>query len=109
MRQTYSRQHYTDRQIVDELTYTSYATQRDNSPEVIPERWGKIYGVEPAQLMEERYQAEQEEKYGSCKMCGERHAYEDMSNRTCSECREPDLADYRYEQRIDRELMASSR
>ena len=92
--------------LISELTYVSYATQRDLAPEISPERWGKIYGPESVEQMEERYQAEQEDKYGSCKICGERYAYADMSSHVCLECSQPDLADYRHEQQVDRELLA---
>ena len=41
-------------EIVDELTYRSYAHNRRLSPGVAPERWVKVYGESAAQ-MEERF------------------------------------------------------
>ena len=47
----------TPEQIVDELTYRSYAYNRERSPEVSPERWEKVFGPQ-AKQMEMRLQAE---------------------------------------------------
>lgn len=87
--------------ITDDLTYSSYTTQRALRPDIPYEQWGKIYGPLIVEAMEERYQ----DKFGSCKMCGEPHDLADLSNRVCCECREDDLADYRYEQKVDKELL----
>lgn len=92
--------------IISQLTYISYATQRDQAPDISPYRWGKIYGQATVEEMEEIYQREQEDKFGSCKMCGDTHAYADMSARTCKQCEGADISDYIYDQRIDMELMA---
>lgn len=46
--------------VLDELTYISYAHNRNLSPDVSPERWAKVYGPS-ARLMEVRYQAEREQ------------------------------------------------
>jgi hypothetical protein len=47
----------TPTQLIDELTYSSYVSNRTFSPEVAPERWASIYGPLAAALMEMRYQA----------------------------------------------------
>lgn len=47
----------TPRQIVDYLTYSSYAHNRQLSPHVTPEEWRGVYGERTAAL-EERYQDE---------------------------------------------------
>ncbi len=39
-----------------ELVYKSYAFNRDNKPEIAPERWMKIYGAEVFEF-EAKYQA----------------------------------------------------
>ena len=44
-------------QVLDDLQYTSYATQRDRFPEVSFLAWVKVYG-EAALRMENRYMAE---------------------------------------------------
>ena len=44
-------------EIIRELTYISYATQRNRTPEITPERWSGIYG-NSVHDMEARYQAE---------------------------------------------------
>lgn len=41
--------------IIDELTYRSYAYNRDRFPEINPQRWTTIYPH--ADAMERRYQA----------------------------------------------------
>ena len=43
-------------EIVDELTYRSYAHNRQLSPDVAPERWMAVFGEGAAQ-MEERFTA----------------------------------------------------
>lgn len=93
------------------LTYINYAHNRTISPDVTPERWGRIYGVQAVEEMEERYQrdlsAHVEPELHSCKMCGDLFDPADLSNRTCSDCMHGgDSADYKHEQRIDRELLA---
>lgn len=49
-------------QLICDLTYISYATQRELAPEVSPESWAKLLGFTPegAAAMEKRYQQEQE-------------------------------------------------
>ena len=47
--------------IIDHLTYSSYAHNRDLSPDVSPERWAKLFGPSSA-AMERRYQQEQCDK-----------------------------------------------
>lgn len=42
--------------VLSELTYISYASNRDRSPEVTPERWARIYPY--ADILEARYQAD---------------------------------------------------
>ena len=42
--------------LISELTYISYATNRDNAPQITPERWAKIYSN--VATMEIRYQDE---------------------------------------------------
>lgn len=42
--------------IADELTYRSYASNRRRSPWIAPERWARVY--ENAAEMERRYQQE---------------------------------------------------
>ena len=44
-------------EIVSELTYQSYAHNRQLSPDISPERWAKVFGVGAA-LMEERFHNE---------------------------------------------------
>lgn len=44
-------------EIMRELTYISYATQRNRTPDITPERWSGIYGSSVG-FMESRYQAE---------------------------------------------------
>ena len=44
-------------EIVDELTYRSYAFNRQRSPEITPERWEKVFGPSAAR-MEEKFQNE---------------------------------------------------
>lgn len=46
----------TEMRIVSELTYISYAHNRDIAPEVSPERWAKIFPS--ADILEARYAAE---------------------------------------------------
>lgn len=42
--------------VIDALTFASYRFNRDRSPEIAPERWGRIFaGVE---ALEARYQRE---------------------------------------------------
>ena len=43
--------------IVDYLTYSSYAHNRRISPEVTPERWARIFGAEAVARMEPIYAA----------------------------------------------------
>lgn len=46
----------TPAEIIDHLTFASYRFNRDRSPEVAPEQWGRIFaGVEK---LEARYQRE---------------------------------------------------
>lgn len=87
--------------LISDLTYSSYKTQRALRPDIGYEQWGKVYGPLIVEAMESRYLDE----LCSCKMCGEIYTLEDLSNRICRECREDDIADYRYEQRIDKELL----
>ena len=47
-------------QIVKSLAFNSYATNRLRSPEIAPERWGKVYGEKTAEAFEKAFQAEQE-------------------------------------------------
>lgn len=44
-------------EIISELTYISYVTQREEAPDITPERWARIYG-KSVNFMETRYQAE---------------------------------------------------
>lgn len=55
------RQRMGEAQIIDELTYISYATNRDLAPEVSVERWEK-HVYQNARAMEVRYQAEKAPK-----------------------------------------------
>ena len=48
-------------EIVDELTYRSYAENRRRSPDISPERWAKVFGVGAVQ-MEERFHSERNRK-----------------------------------------------
>lgn len=41
--------------IIDELTYISYAHNREIAPHISPERWRKLYG-QRTEAMEARYQ-----------------------------------------------------
>lgn len=43
-------------EMVDDLTFTAYAHNRDLAPEISPERWAKVFPN--AAAMEERYQRE---------------------------------------------------
>jgi hypothetical protein len=47
-------------QIVKSLAFNSYATNRLRSPEIAPERWGKVYGEKTVAAFEKAFQAEQE-------------------------------------------------
>lgn len=47
-----------EQQIIDTLTYISYAHNRMLSPEISPERWEKVYG--PTAEMEQRFQEQQQ-------------------------------------------------
>ncbi len=42
--------------LVDELTYTCYKYNRERSPDITPERWGRIFA--DVELLEQRYQSE---------------------------------------------------
>lgn len=44
-------------EIIDRLTYISYATNRDAAPHITPNSWEKVYGPE-VDSMEAQYQAE---------------------------------------------------
>lgn len=44
--------------VIDELTYISYSTQRALKPSIQPKMWGLLYGDEQVKKMEERYQRE---------------------------------------------------
>ena len=44
-------------EVVDELTYRSYAWNRRRSPGISPERWAKVFGESAAQ-MEHRFAKE---------------------------------------------------
>tara|TARA_R110000772_G_scaffold115621_4_gene220468 strand:- start:3710 stop:3889 length:180 start_codon:yes stop_codon:yes gene_type:complete len=41
---------------IDHLTYSSYAHNRELSPEIAPIRWGLIYGTKKVELMEKIFQ-----------------------------------------------------
>jgi hypothetical protein len=41
---------------IDHLTYSSYAHNRELSPEIEPVRWGVIYGEEKVNLMEKIFE-----------------------------------------------------
>ena len=43
--------------ILDELTYRSYAHNRQLAPHITPERWAKVFG-ESAERLEKRFQDE---------------------------------------------------
>lgn len=43
-------------EVVDELTYRSYVANRQNAPDISPERWKAVYGPS-VDAMEEKYQA----------------------------------------------------
>lgn len=43
--------------LMDEMTFISYRTNRNNSPSTTPEQWAEVYGKH-AILLEARYQAE---------------------------------------------------
>ncbi len=45
----------TPQDVVDYLTYSSYAHQRDTSPNVTPERWASIFGAKAVERMEPIY------------------------------------------------------
>lgn len=45
-------------ELVGELTYGSYAFNRQDSPTTTPQQWKLVYG-EAVELMESRYQEEQ--------------------------------------------------
>jgi len=47
-------------QIVKSLSFNNYVANRLRSPEIAPERWGKIYGEKQAATFEAALQAEQE-------------------------------------------------
>lgn len=47
-------------QIIKSLSFNSYAANRLRSPEIAPERWGKIYGEKQVKAFEAALQAEQE-------------------------------------------------
>jgi hypothetical protein len=40
---------------IDHLTYSSYAHNRELSPEIEPTRWGLIYGAKKVELMEKMF------------------------------------------------------
>lgn len=42
--------------ILDELTYRSYAYNRDIAPDIAPERWARLFA--DAEALERRYQSE---------------------------------------------------
>ncbi len=87
--------------ILGDLTYSSYTAQRSLRPDIPYEQWGKVYGPLIVEAMEQRYRDE----LCACKMCGEFYDLADLSNRICCECREFDIEDYRYEQKVDGELL----
>ena len=41
---------------IDELTYSCYKYNRDRSPDITPEQWGKIFAN--ANILEQKYQQE---------------------------------------------------
>ncbi len=45
----------TPAELVDYLTYSSYAHNRDASPSTTPERWARIYGAAAVERMEPVY------------------------------------------------------
>ena len=47
--------------VLDELTYINYKSNRGYKPDITPERWEKVYGPQ-TQEMERRYQREIERK-----------------------------------------------
>lgn len=47
-------------QIIKSLSFSNYAANRLRSPEITPERWGKIYGEKQVKAFEAAFQAEQE-------------------------------------------------
>ena len=52
----------TPEDIIDHLTYSNYAFNRDISPNVTPEQWAKLFGVEQTKAMEHHYQYEINQK-----------------------------------------------
>jgi len=42
-------------EVVDHLTYSSYAHNRKLNPEIEPSRWGLIYGAKKVELMEKMF------------------------------------------------------
>jgi len=42
-------------EVVDHLTYSSYAHNRKLNPEIAPSRWGLVYGAEKIELMEKMF------------------------------------------------------
>jgi hypothetical protein len=73
--------------LIDELTFRSYAHNRGLAPDVSPERWAKIFPNGPA--MEARLQREREQNAGAriaddcwCLICGKRGVAS-----PCPECR----------------------
>ena len=49
--------------IISDLKYQSYAYNRQRSPEIAPDRWAKIYGID-AHLYEVIYQKEKGKQDG---------------------------------------------
>ena len=43
-------------EVIDHLTFSSYANNRKLNPEISPSRWGKIYGEKEVALMEKTFQ-----------------------------------------------------
>ena len=41
----------TPEDIIDHLTYSNYAFNRDISPNITPEQWAKLFGVEQTKAM----------------------------------------------------------
>ena len=52
----------TPEDIIDHLTYSNYAFNRDISPNETPEQWAKLVGVEQTKAMEHHYQYEINQK-----------------------------------------------
>ena len=42
-------------EVIDHLTYSSYANNRKLNPEIATSRWGLIYGAEKVNLMEKMF------------------------------------------------------